>query len=190
MRSARDRCREGTVDRRSAREQSVRRAVRRSATALFVTAAVMATLGCAPVQPSEPHTPEDVRDAVVDTVTGTRALFPDLGWTMQNSGVPTPGECDANGVKGADFGMSGYTTDVGTDRVADAEKVRNYWQSLGIAVRTVAEPYPAVFGSGGPVKAISFLTAPTYSIDAGGLCAPGNPYDFYDVTPSSLPPGP
>jgi len=159
----------------------------RAAAGSLMALLVAAVSGCAPQQPP---TPEQARDSVVDTVGGTRRLFADMDWTDVYGGIPTPGECIVGEQKGVDFSVTVYTPEADTDRTADAQKVAAYWQSLGISVRTVADPYPAVYGTGGPVKAIAFSSAPRYSIQAGGWCVPGNPYDFYDVTPSSSPPAP
>ncbi|WP_043361172.1 hypothetical protein [Microbacterium testaceum] len=78
------------------------------------------------------------------------------------------------------FSLGGYAQTEGTDPAADVQRVADYWASLEITSRIVSKPVPVVFGSGGPVNAISFSTAPTYAISVGGICVPGNPFDYYD----------
>ncbi|MCC4247878.1 MULTISPECIES: hypothetical protein [Microbacterium] len=59
--------------------------------------------------------------------------------------------------------------------------------AVGIETRIVSDPTPTVFGRGGPVNAISFGTAPGYTISLGGVRVPGDPLDYHDDTLTPAP---
>ena len=65
----------------------------------------------------------------------------------------------------------------GGDHDADAATVVEYWESLGITVRTVVtDGDPTVFATGGPIQSISFITAAPgdYYISGTSRCVPGD----------------
>lgn len=132
-------------------------------------------------------TPQEAQQQVVEILEGTMLASGATDWVPDRNGLAIPQECVRNGQSGVTFGHGAYTTTLGSDPVADAQRVADYWATLGIKSRIVTDPVPRVFGEGGPVNAISFSTAPTYAISVGGPCVPGNPYDFYDQTPTPRP---
>jgi len=124
--------------------------------------------------------PHEARDQTVKVLQDTINVIDATDWVLDAKGAPLPGQCSVKGQEGVTFSLGGYAQTVGTDPAADVQRVADYWASLGITSRIVSEPVPVIFGSGGPVNAISFSTAPTYAISVGGICVPGNPFDYYD----------
>ncbi|MDF2664574.1 MAG: hypothetical protein K0R81_424 [Microbacterium sp.] len=125
-------------------------------------------------------TPEQAREQTVSVLQGTIEASGESDWVLDAKGSPLPGPCSINGEDGVTFSLGAYSTAERTDPAADAQNVADYWASIGIPSRIVSDPVPRVFGGGGPVNAISFSTAPTYAISVGGICVPGNPFDYYD----------
>src|SRR5699024_2846795 len=66
----------------------------------------------------------------------------------------------------------------GADHQAAAQRIIDYWESLGMETRLVDHGgYPAVDATGGPVKGASFATNAAedhYEIGAVAHCAPGD----------------
>ncbi|MDQ1082302.1 MULTISPECIES: hypothetical protein [Microbacterium] len=135
-------------------------------------------------------TPEQARDQTMSVLDGTMAASGATGWVRDAQGEPIPQDCQIDDRPGVTFGHGGYAGTPGTDPAADAQRVVDYWTSIGIDSRVVTDPVIVVFGSGGPVKAISFATSPTYAISLGGICVPGNPLDYYGGLPTPPPPAP
>ncbi|MFG6278495.1 hypothetical protein [Microbacterium sp. 5K110] len=133
--------------------------------------------------------PEDARDQALTILNGTIEAAGGSDWTLIRQGFAAPQECRVDNQDGVSFAHGAFTTNLGADPAGDVQRVADYWTSLGIDSRIESRPVPAVFGSGGPVKAISFATAPTYAISLGGICVPGNPYDYYDQSPAATPAG-
>lgn len=83
-----------------------------------------------------------------------------------------------NGDEGAAYQFVLWSTERSNEVNADAERVAEYWESLGITTRIVAHgEYPVVYGTDGPVKNTSFDTdavGKTYSLTAVAHCAPGD----------------
>ncbi|MDF2990730.1 MAG: hypothetical protein K0S37_1244 [Microbacterium sp.] len=123
--------------------------------------------------------PHDAREQTVKVLRDTINVIDATDWVLDAKGTPLPGQCSVDGEDGVTFSLGGYAQTEGADPAADVQRVADYWATLGIASRIVSEPVPVVFGSGGPVNAISFSTAPTYAISVGGICVPGNPFDYY-----------
>lgn len=142
--------------------------------------------------PEEKHyvTPEQARDQTMDVLYGTMSASGVSGWVTDREGEPIPQDCNVGGEDGVTFGHGAYAQPEGRDPAADAQRVVDYWTSIGIESRVVTDPVIVVFGSGGPVKAISFATDPTYAISLGGICVPGNPFDYYGGLPTPPPPAP
>lgn len=132
-------------------------------------------------------TPEQARDQTMDVLNGTISASGATDWVLDGDGSAIPQQCDADGEGGVTFGHGGYATAPGGDPAADARRVADYWTSIGIETRVVSDPTPTVFGRGGPVNAISFGTAPGYTISLGGVCVPGDPFDYYDDIPTPAP---
>lgn len=132
-------------------------------------------------------TPEQARDQTMDVLNGTITASGATDWVLDGDGSAIPQQCNADGEGGVTFGHGGYATAPGGDPAADAQRVADYWTSIGIETRVVSDPTPTVFGRGGPVNAISFGTAPGYTISLGGVCVPGDPFDYYDDIPTPAP---
>lgn len=138
--------------------------------AALVLLAVVA--GCAPTVKKEAGmTPHEARDTLVKVVVDTAAILDVSGW--KDGGAPDVGRCDG-AVPSVNYGY-GYGTSPGDDHAGDAQKVAAYWKKLGMSVRLVNDPVPVVFATGGPVKGLSFSTAPgNYVIAGTSLCVPGD----------------
>lgn len=135
-------------------------------------------------------TPEQARDQTMSVLDGTMAVSGVTGWVRDAGGQPLPQQCDEGGNQGVAFGHGGYSRAKSADPAADVQRVADYWSSIGIDPRIISEPVYVVFGSGGPVKNISFSTGPNYAISIGGICVPGDPFDYYDGLPTPPPPAP
>ena len=121
-------------------------------------------------------TPDEARDMLAATIADTAALIDGPEWA--ESFASAAQECAVGATSGTKFGYAYSAPRPDRDRRADAEKVAEYWKSLGMTVRIVPESGPAVYGAGGPVQNIDFLTEPgNYGIGGTSLCAPGAPDD-------------
>ena len=119
-------------------------------------------------------TPDEARDTLVATIRDTAALIDGPDWAEFYASLPQ--ECAAGGAPGTKYGYTYSAPRPDRDRQADAEKVAEYWESLGMDVRIVPESGPAVYGAGGPVQNITFLTEPgDYGIAGTSLCGLGDP---------------
>jgi hypothetical protein len=132
-------------------------------------------------------TPEQARDQTMSVLNGTISASGVPDWVLDGDGSAIPQQCNADGEGGVTFGHGGYATTPGEDPAADAQRVADYWTSIGIESRIVSDPTPTVFGRGGPVNAISFGTAPGCTISLGGVCVPGDPFEYYGDTPTPAP---
>ena len=116
---------------------------------------------------------EEARDTLVATIRDTAALIDGPDWAETSE--PAAQECAAGGARGTKYGYTYSAPRPDRDRLADVEKVAEYWKSLGMDVRILPER-PAVYGAGGPVQNISFSTDPgDYGIAATSLCGLGDP---------------
>lgn len=156
-----------------------------SATAVLMMG--MTLTACAEKEPgntmSEKATPErtmtarEGRDRVVELVINTTKQLELTGWWPRN-GVAWAQECSlGEGEEGAGYGYDRWAPQ-GTEHIADAKRVAEYWESLGMTVRTVnPTTHPTVFAEGGPVLRASFDTDASdksYSIGATARCSPGD----------------
>jgi hypothetical protein len=142
----------------------------RAAAALAVTGVLCAVLAAC-TSSEEQMTPETVRVTLVTTVTDTAALIegPDWAETLTTGAQ----ECAVGAVPGTMYGYAYSAPRPDRDRLADVEKVAEYWESLGMDIHIVPER-PAVYGAGGPIQSIEFSTDPgNYLIGGTSLCAPG-----------------
>lgn len=115
-------------------------------------------------------TSDQVRDALESLITDTAAQMGDATWD-EVVGRPYSKSCGSE--ERVKFSYS-INTSLGVDPRADAKKVADYWQSLGMSVKISDGPVLAVFGSGGPVSAVSFGTGPAvYSISGTSRCSTG-----------------
>ncbi|WP_146185141.1 hypothetical protein [Microbacterium sp. HMWF026] len=139
---------------------------------LAVTAASALTIalaGCS-VQSEERISADQARDALHSLISDTAEQLGDGTWN-EVVGPPYSSKCgSADAVK---FAYS-VSTERGMDPRADAEEVAEYWLRLGMSVKISDGPVLAVFGSGGPVSAVSFGTGPAvYSISGTSRCSTG-----------------
>ena len=117
------------------------------------------------------------RDLVVNLVVATTEQLEVAGWEA-NHGAAKPESCTLdNGDEGAAYKFSLWA-DRGTAHDADAQRIVEYWESLGMETRVVDHGgYPAVYATGGPVQRASFTTdavEESYRVGAISHCAPGN----------------
>jgi hypothetical protein len=121
------------------------------------------------------------RDQVVDFVINTTQQLDVPGWWPRN-GVAGAQECSpGKGEKGASYGYSHWAPQ-GTDHIGDAKRVAEYWESLGMTVRTInPTTHPTVYGEGGPVLRASFDTdrlREYYDVGAVAPCSPGDAWEL------------
>jgi len=117
------------------------------------------------------------RDVVVNLVVDTTEQLELDGWEARH-GAATSERCSMdNGSKGAAYKFS-LSTASGTDHEANAQRIDDYWDSLGMDTRVVDHGgYPVVYGTGGPVRNATFDTmaaGETYRVVAVSHCAPGD----------------
>jgi hypothetical protein len=117
------------------------------------------------------------RDQVVELVINTTEQLDVTGWWPRN-GVAWAQECSpGKGEQGASYGYDHWAPE-GTDHIGDAKRVAEYWESLGMTVRTInPTTHPTVFAEGGPVLRASFDTHAadnSYRVGATAPCSPGN----------------
>lgn len=136
---------------------------------ITASALTIALAGCT-VQSAERISADQARDALQWLISDTAEQLGDGPWN-EVVGSPYASSCgSADTVK---FAYS-VNTELGINPRADAEKVADYWSSLGMSVKLSDGPVLAVFGSGGPVSVVSFGTGPAlYSISGTSLCSTG-----------------
>ena len=119
-------------------------------------------------------TPEEARDTLIATIRDTAALIDGPDWAETSE--PAAQECAVGGARGTKYGHDVAAPRPDRDRLADVEKVAEYWKSLGMDVRIDIPSGPVVFGAGGPVQNIEFSTDPgNYLIGGTSLCGLGDP---------------
>ncbi|WP_153038831.1 hypothetical protein, partial [Rathayibacter tanaceti] len=152
--------------------------LRREWRLLRALSAMLAVLLLSACGGSAPVSPEENRSGVVEFVKESAAVVPGEGWST-NEGTPPADRCGLGwGRRGARFAYN-YWARPGVDLEGDAQRVAEYWRSLGMSVRvTDSTPWPTVYGEGGPVQRASFATssawADRYSIGAVSWCEPGD----------------
>ncbi|GAA4114761.1 hypothetical protein [Enteractinococcus coprophilus] len=119
----------------------------------------------------------DHRDVVVDLVIDTTEHLDVDGWGA-NHGAAKPESCTLdNGDEGAAYKFSLWA-DRGTAHEADAQRIVEYWESLGMDTRVVDHGgFPVVYATGGPVQRASFTpdaAEESYRVGAISHCAPGD----------------
>lgn len=146
----------------------------RGVAALAVAGALIAAL-VACTSSEDSLTPQESRDALASTIAETAALIDGPDWAETSE--PSPQRCETGWATGTKYGYAYSAPRPDRDRLADVEKVAEYWESLGMDIHIVPER-PAVYGAGGPIQNIEFSTDPgNYSIGGTSLCAPGEPAD-------------
>jgi hypothetical protein len=133
--------------------------------------------------PEQTMTAREGRDRVVELVMNTTKQLDVTGWWPRN-GVAWAQECSpGEGAEGASYGYDRWAPQ-GTEHIEDAKRIAEYWESLGMTVRTVnPTTHPTVFAEGGPVLRASFDTDASdksYSIGATAPCSPGDAVTLND----------
>lgn len=133
------------------------------------------------------YTIEQARQDPIDFVTATTELLGSDNWES-SSGTPWPGTCTLpNGEDGAYYSYSLRTDQRSDDLLADARKIADHWEGLGMDVRILHKDVvsPRVYATGGPLERASFLTkvpgADKYRVTAVGGCAPGDSLELMQV---------
>ena len=140
----------------------------------------MTITACAEKEPSTAISAREGRDRAVELVFNTTKQLDVTGWWPRN-GVAWAQECTPRS-RGLEHATSSYSYDrwapQGTDHIRDAKRVAEYWESLGMTVRTInPTTHPTVFAEGGPVARAEFDTAAadqSYSVGATAPCSPGD----------------
>lgn len=123
-------------------------------------------------------TPKESREAFLTLVKDTATVVAPDGWA--EIGPPGWSSCSADGAEGASTDWA-YGREPLTDHAANAQKVADYWESLGMQVRIVSEPNYSVYATGGATDAIAFHTAPgLYGISGSARCVPGDAKSLID----------
>ena len=123
------------------------------------------------------------RDRAVELVFNTAEHLDVTGWWPRN-GAAWAQECTPESSHGRGDATASYSYErwapQGTDHIGDAERVAEYWESLGMSVRTInSTTHPTVFAEGGPVAGAVFDTHAadeSYSIGATAPCSPGDAF--------------
>ena len=154
---------------------SLRRLVR---AASYLTAIVVVSTGCT-ATPNQEHAMDAVehRDLVVNLVIDTTEQLDVEGWEASHGAAKPQGCTLDNGDEGTAYKFSLWA-DRGTSHEADAQRIVEYWESLGMDTRVVDHGgYPVVYATGGPVQRASFTTdaaQESYRVGAISYCAPGD----------------
>ncbi|MCC3268091.1 hypothetical protein LJ751_01780 [Arthrobacter sp. zg-Y809] len=141
----------------------------------------MTITACAEKEPTTAISAREGRDRVVELVFNTTKQLDITGWWPRN-GSAAAQECTPESSHGRDDATASYSYDRwaprGTDHIGDAKRVAEYWESLGMSVRTVnPTTHPTVFAEGGPVARAVFNTHAadqSYSVGATAPCSPGD----------------
>ncbi|MBP3044496.1 hypothetical protein KKR91_12995 [Arthrobacter jiangjiafuii] len=143
----------------------------------------MTITACAEKEPTTAISAREGRDRVVELVFNTAEQLDITGWWPRN-GSAAAQECTPESSHGREDATASYSYDRwaprGTDHIGDAKRVADYWESLGMTVRTVnPTTHPTVFAEGGPVLRAEFDTYASdesYSIGATAPCSPGDAF--------------
>ena len=118
--------------------------------------------------------PQEARDTLVSTIKDSAALLDIDGWNRD--GAAEVGNCGRTRGTDVNYTYGWGAPQPGGDHFADAKTVSDYWESLGMTVRTVVtNNTPVVYATGGPTSGLRFSTAPgDYYIAGTSLCVPGD----------------
>ncbi|GAA2845327.1 hypothetical protein FB468_3048 [Leucobacter komagatae] len=131
--------------------------------------------GC-DTKPEEPElTAREGRDKAVQLVEDTSKEIDVTGWWAR--GPAYAGPCEGDPDSSSQYSYA-YWAPEGENPHADAEKIAEYWESLGMSVyiEGAEKAHPGVFAAGGPVLRASFDTGAaerSYRIGAIAPCSPG-----------------
>lgn len=154
------------------------------ATGTFLMATIAATSGCTTTnaQDNAAMTPHEARDTVLNFVVDTSEHVDAENWSAE-TGAAVPQNCTLdNGEEGAAYQFRLWSADRSSDSMLEADRIVEYWDSLGMDTRVADHGgHPVVYGTGGPVVRASFDTdaaGESYSIGAVAPCTPGNAADL------------
>ena len=136
--------------------------------------------GCGTQEEEPVMTAREGRDKVVQLVKDSAQQLDVTGWWARGTASAIPCEGDPDN---ASQYVYHYWAPEGDDPQADAKRMAEYWESLGMTVYTTGQDgsAPMVFGRGGPVLRASFDTLGadrSYHIDAIAPCSPGLYVEF------------
>lgn len=150
----------------------------------FLMATIAASSGCTTTNAQEnaAMTPHEARDAVIKFVVDTSEHVDAENWSA-DTGAAIPQNCTLeNGEEGAAYQFRLWSADRSSDSMLEADRIVEYWDSLGMDTRVADHGgHPVVYGTGGPVVRASFDTdaaGESYSIGAVAPCTPGNEADL------------
>ncbi|NYG07974.1 hypothetical protein BJ986_002461 [Phycicoccus badiiscoriae] len=137
---------------------------------ILAAAAVAALSACSPKEPT--MTPHESRDQTIRVVHETQKLLSAGPWRVDLGAYPE--ECTlSDGSTGVSY-ADAESAEPTADHIGDANRIADYWKTLGMSVRVVTQN-PTAYATGGPLKGASFSTSPgLYSIEASSTCVPGN----------------
>jgi hypothetical protein len=157
-----------------------RRAFLPSLALVSAAVAVGVLSGCSSPEGEVPVNAETAREQLVAVMNDTADHLGIDGWEPV-SGEPRASSCD----DGAKFAYA-IAVDPRPEHLQDAQRVYDYWTSLGMEVRLVEEPAPTVFASGGTVRGLTFQTAPgLYAVTGTSLCGEGDPRELNGASSDS-----
>ncbi len=127
--------------------------------------------------PEQTISAREGRDRVVELVIDTTEQLDVTGWWPRN-GVAWAQECsNESGKETASYSYDRWAPQ-GSDHIGDAKRVAEYWESLGMTVRTLnPTTHPTLLAEGGPVLRAQFDTHAadnSYSVGATAPCSPGD----------------
>ena len=156
----------------------LRQFVHRLVTTISTAIALLLVTGCTgptnqePVMDAVAH-----RDVVVNFVVDTTEQLELEGWEARHGAANSERCTMDDGTSGAAYKFN-LSAEAGPDHEANAQRVVDYWDSLGMDTRVVDHGgYPVVYGTGGPVQRATFDTmaaGDTYRVVAVSHCAPGD----------------
>ncbi|MEV8272810.1 hypothetical protein [Microbacterium sp. NPDC077184] len=139
-----------------------------------LAAATVLLAGCSPQEGTD-MTPDQARDNLIALIESTAA---ELGGAWEDPIQPYPEGCTMSGGASGVRYNSGAGSAPSADPEVDAERVAEYWRSLGMEARVVLDPPAAVFATGGASTNISFDAGPqSSSILGSSVCVPGDPIE-------------
>lgn len=160
------------------------RLARRATAALMSVIVSLSVTACVPADTNHLSAVQ-VENRLVELLTNTAKQLAVGGWDT-TGGRPRPSPCDQ-----PDTSKFAWTiaTSPGVDALADAQRIRDYWASLGMTARLVERPRPAVYAhGGGNVAGVAFISdRDSYLISGNSLCADGNSADLEDRPRSMAP---
>ena len=158
--------------------RALRQFVHRLVTTISTALTFLLVTGCTGPTNQEPVLDAVAhRDVVVHLVVDTAEQLELEGWEAIHGAASSERCTMGNGAKGAAYKFN-LSADSGTAHGTNAQRIVDYWDSLGMDTRVLDHGgYPVVYGTGGPVHRATFdtmATGDTYRVVAVSHCAPGD----------------